>query len=120
MLPRSFGYSWRNWRRNPGFTLTAIGVLAVGIGASTAIFTVADGLLLRPLPYSQPDRLLLLSGSTPDQAESGGALSYPLFTLISERSRSFNSLAACPGRTESDRTRRATTPGGRTGILEFL
>lgn len=95
MLPRSFRYSWRNWRRNPGFTLTAMGVLAVGIGASTAIFTVADGLLLRPLPYGQPDRLLLLSGSTPDQAESGGTLSYPFFTLISERSRSFNSLAAC-------------------------
>ena len=53
-------YALRALRRTPAFTVTAILSVALGIGASVAIFTVADNLLLRPLPYREPDRLLMI------------------------------------------------------------
>src|SRR3954471_14839251 len=53
-------YGFRGLRRNPGFATTAILSLALGVGAAIAIFTVADGLLLRPLPYRDPNRLVMV------------------------------------------------------------
>src|SRR5689334_1869162 len=53
-------YGARGLRRSPGFTATAIFSLVLGIGASLAIFTVADNLLLRPLPYRDPGKLVMV------------------------------------------------------------
>jgi predicted permease len=53
-------YAFRLMRRQPAFTLLAIGTLAIGIAASTAVFTVCDRVLIRPLPYPSPDRVVLL------------------------------------------------------------
>ena len=51
-------YTWRSWRRRPAFAVAAILVLSLGLGASTALFAALDRVLFRPLPYSDPDRLV--------------------------------------------------------------
>ncbi|MDP2479990.1 MAG: ABC transporter permease [Candidatus Palauibacterales bacterium] len=57
-LRQDLRYTLRNSLRSPAFALSAIGILGLGIGATTAIFTVVDGVLLRPLPYPHPDRIV--------------------------------------------------------------
>ncbi len=57
MLPADFKYATRTLAKSPVFAATAIVTIALGIGASTAIFSVANAVLLRPLPYKNPERL---------------------------------------------------------------
>jgi hypothetical protein len=66
-LVRDIGYGLRSLRREPAFALVAILTLALGIGANTAIFSVVDAVMLRPLPVDHPERLVLFS----DDASSG-------------------------------------------------
>ena len=63
-LLRDFRHTARSLGRTPGFTVAVILTLALGIGASTAVFSVVDGVLLRPLPYPDPDRLVRVAGRT--------------------------------------------------------
>lgn len=84
--------SLRSLRRTPGFALTVILTLALGIGLATAVFTVADALLLRQLPVRDQDRLVVLWGQAPDQA-----FNYPLglddAREFARRSRSLERVA---------------------------
>jgi len=59
-LLQDIRFGWRLLRRTPGFTIAAVMALALGVGATTAIFSVLDRVVLRPLPYSDPDRLAMV------------------------------------------------------------
>ena len=87
-----FRYACRSLLKTPGFTGVAILALALGIGATTAMFGVIYGFLLRPLPYAQPDRLVMLqSRSTRSGSDLG--VNYLDFKDWQEQSRSFSELA---------------------------
>jgi len=85
-------YGLRMLARNPGFAAVAVIALALGIGANTAIFSVVDGVLLQPLPYLHPDRLMQLRETSPEFARM--AVSYPNFVDWKDQSHSFAGLAA--------------------------
>ena len=85
-------YAWRTLKRRPGYAVTAIGTLALGIGANTVIFSVVSGVLLRPLPFSHPDRLVQLNESDPRNGAS--AVSYPDLKDWRKQSSSFEAMIA--------------------------
>jgi putative ABC transport system permease protein len=80
-------------RKSPGFAAVALGTLALGIGANAAIFSVVDAVLLRPLPYGSPERLVAVYQTLPRQGVSSNGASY-LNYLDFARARSFEGLGA--------------------------
>lgn len=93
-LARDLRYATRSLRRSPTFTLVAIITLALGIGASTAIFTVVNGVLLRPLPYPEPERLVRLWETLPQRSIYRNVVNAWNFLDWQSRTQAFESMAA--------------------------
>jgi putative ABC transport system permease protein len=89
-------YGARILMKNPGFTLIAVFTLALGIGANTAIFSVVNAVLLRALPYPQPERLVVLTEKSREGRQMGVA--YPNYQDWRERAQSFTEMAGFRGR----------------------
>lgn len=103
-------YSARMLVKNPGFTFVAVLTLALGIGANTAIFSVVNAVILRPLPYQDPDRLAMLWTDDPKHDVHEAATSYPNFLDWRKQSRHFAEMAIfrseptiLPGADETER-----------------
>ncbi len=94
MLWQDIRYALRMLSKSAGFSAVVILTLALGIGANTAIFSVISAVLLRPLPFSQPDRLVALHGIDLRTGETGRPLSYPDFSDLRAQSQSLESAAA--------------------------
>ena len=88
-LYRDAGYTLRALRREPGFAAAALLTLAMGIGATTLMFTIVNGVLLTPLPYPEPERLLTLQEQTEQASQYGNlwAFAYPNFLDVQRESR---------------------------------
>ena len=87
-------YGVRMLRKDAGFTAIALLTLALGIGANTAIFSILEAVLLKPLPFPEPHRLMAIWGTDSKNGEARRAISYPDFTDYHDRNRSLESLAA--------------------------
>jgi putative ABC transport system permease protein len=98
-LARDLRFSLRTLRRTPGFTVIAILVMALGIGANVALFTVVRGVLLKPLPFHDPDRLVMLyeAGLLGDDATGSNVVSGGMYAEWKNQNRSYSSLALAKG-----------------------
>ena len=96
-LRSDIAFALRLMRKRPAFTALIVATLAIGIGANTAIFTLADATLLRPLPYAHAEELDVVSLSMPPQGEQPAVndmpWSYPKFTAFREIDRAYASIA---------------------------
>jgi predicted permease len=93
-LLQDIRYGWRMLARNPGFTAIAVLTLAIGIGASSAIFSVVDTVLLRPLPYREPEKLVLVTETLPGMSADEIGVSAGEYQDYRDRNRSFSQVAA--------------------------
>src|SRR5215471_15675603 len=90
-LIQDLRYGVRMLMKNPGFTLVAVITLGLGIGANTAIFTLLDKVLIRPLPVERPDQLVTF---VEDAGGEPAVFSYPLYTELRDRNDVLSGLAA--------------------------
>ncbi|HXW06196.1 MAG TPA: ABC transporter permease [Vicinamibacterales bacterium] len=125
-----FRYALRGLRRSPGFTGTAVLTLALGIGGTSAVFTVVNRLLLDPLPFEGSDRLVLIWGSKPHEGQPEIPFSQPDFEDLRTEARSFAAIGAWAsgrgaltateehGRTPTDTRRQPRSQETGAGSLE--
>lgn len=92
-LVQDVRYGLRSLAKNPAFSLVVIVTLALGIGANSAIFSVVDAVLLRPLPYSHPGQLVTLSEDKPKAGVTDAGMSWSAFTQLHDHNRSFSAIA---------------------------
>ncbi|HEY8550487.1 MAG TPA: ABC transporter permease [Vicinamibacterales bacterium] len=117
-------FAIRNLLRTPGFTLVAIATLALGIGANTAIFSIVNGVVLRPLAYPEPDRLVFITSQFPALGFAKFWVSPPEYLELAERQRTFERIGAYTtgqvNLTAPDRPRRVTSASVTGSLLEAL
>jgi predicted permease len=93
-LVQDLRYGLRGMRREPGFTIFAVLMIALGIGASTTIFSVLNTMLVRPLPFHDPGRLVWVANAPPQDGLSAQTLQVLPFLAFKERNHSFSDMAA--------------------------
>ena len=115
-------YAFRALKRAPGFAVVSILTLALGIAATTIVYSIADGILLRPLPISNPDRVMLARELSPTFNDMG--LSWPNFLDWSARQTSFEVFAGWSGQTANltgiERPRRLNVRRVSANLLSAL
>lgn len=94
MFWRDLHLAWRSFHRNPGYSLLLVAILAIGIGANTAIFGLANAAFFRALPYPHAERLAFLWQNNQRTGESEGAVSYPNYADWRTQSRTFEDMAS--------------------------
>src|SRR6185295_9366082 len=92
-------YGVRLLFKKPAFTVIAVMTLALGIGANSTIFSFVNGILLRPLPYQNPERLMMLDETAPKRGISSMAVSFPNFEDWRAQNHVFEDIAAYQGDT---------------------
>jgi putative ABC transport system permease protein len=92
-LMQDLRFGLRTLRKNPGFTAVAVLTLALGIGANTTIFSVTNATLLKPLPFSDPDRLVLIWQTSGQGHDNWSAVSAPNFWDFERQSKSFEGIS---------------------------
>ena len=98
-LLQDLRYALRTLSKSPGWTLAAAATLALGLGSVTAIFSVVNDVLLRPLPYEDPERLQVVKGKNMKSGRVYHGCSYPTYEIYREAQTSFESLEAFGGLT---------------------
>jgi hypothetical protein len=93
-LWRDLRYSVAVLARNPGFSIVAVMTISLGIGANTAIFSVVNGVLLRPLPFDHPEQLVEIRETQPEKGDDEMAVAPADFNYWRENSRAFSAIAA--------------------------
>src|SRR5215210_602954 len=93
-LWKDLRYALRTWRKNPGFTLIVLLTVALSVGATTAIFSVINGVLLKPLPYPDPDRVVILWSSNPGIGLPQFSVSPHDYVDWKQQARSFEAMGA--------------------------
>ncbi len=94
MLWRDLGFACRRLWKQPGVSLVALAALALGIGANTAIFSLLDAVVLKPLPYRHAERIVAVWASAPEQGLPQTEISFPKMRALGEQGRSFTALTS--------------------------
>ena len=117
-------YGWRMLLKTPGLSAIVVVMLALGIGANSAVFSIFSASLLRPLPYDKPDELVHLNGARNQEAFQQQPFSYPNFADIRERNQVFSQIGAYSGSAASlsgkDGAEQVITPVASAGFFETL
>jgi hypothetical protein len=117
MLSQDLRYALRAMRLNPGFTAGVVLVLALGIGVNTAIFTVVNAVLLQPLPYAAPDRLVRLYEHSPIGPSHYNVVSPANFLDWQREASSYAGMAAYGGQTFNLSGSNGALPERLTGVI---
>src|SRR5881396_1352132 len=96
-IAQDIRYAVRTLRKSPGFTTTSVAILALAIGANTAMFSVLNAVLLRPLPYRSPEQLAMLWSEVPSQNLREGRTAYWNVEQWRSQSKSFADIALFDG-----------------------
>jgi predicted permease len=114
-------YAIRSLLKAREFTLVAVAIVAIGVGANTAVFSIVDAALLRPLPFTDPGRLFMVSASNPKRAIADGPFSFPAFVELAARDSKLSGLAAIANErfNATDGDRPEQLPGARVSASFF-